>query len=649
MNDVLTQNSLYRIADAFADRHIGPRDEDLPAMLTAIGQDSLDALIDAAVPTGIRADHELILPDALTEAEALKKLQAFADENQICRSYIGQGYHACTTPKVILRNVLENPQWYTPYTPYQAEIAQGRLEVLLHFQTMITDLTGMALANASLLDESTAAAEAMTLAHRMLKRNDPRNTFFIDAHVHPQTIEVVKTRAKPLDLEVIIGDFRETTFNEQVFGALLQYPDTRGSVHDYQGFCDQAHAQNVTVVVAADILSLLMLPAPASFGADIVVGNTQRFGMPMGFGGPHAGYIAVTTAFQRQVPGRIVGISNDTHGKPAFRLSLQTREQHIRRDKATSNICTAQALPAMVAAFYAIYHGPRRLRQIALNVHVMTSLLADQAVAAGYELTNERVFDTLTLAGGAKTQAAIRSAAEAIGINFRYHADGSTSMALDESATPQDLTDILWILDIKLEGEALASQLAQTEARVPTELHRPVDYLAQPVFNRFHSETEMMRFLDILQQRDIGLTDSMIPLGSCTMKLNAATEMTPVTWPGFASIHPFAPSAQVQGYEKLLGQLDVWLSEITGFHKVSLQPNAGSQGEYAGLLAIRGYHESRGEGQRNVCLIPKSAHGTNPASAVMAGFKVVPVECDKDGNIDLVDLEKRAADHKESL
>ncbi len=649
MSNVRTQNNLYRDADSFADRHIGPRDEDLPSMLETIGQTNLDGLVDAAIPADIRLTHELDLPPALTETEATKQLQAIAEENQVCRSYIGQGYHACNTPKVILRNVLENPQWYTPYTPYQAEIAQGRLEVLLHFQTMITDLTGMDLANASLLDESTAAAEGMTLAHRMLKRKDPRNVFFIDEQVHPQTIQVIKTRAKPLDLEVVIGDFQETGFGEQVFGALVQYPDTRGSVHDYQGFCDQAHAQNVTVIVAADILSLLVLPAPGGFGADIVVGNTQRFGMPMGLGGPHAGYIAVTREFQRQVPGRIVGISTDAHGHPAFRLSLQTREQHIRRDKATSNICTAQALPAMVAAFYAIYHGPKRLRQIALNAHLQTSLVADQAEAAGYQLVSPQVFDTLVLSGGPRRQDEIQSAADAIGINFRYYPDGSTGIALDETVTLQDLSDLLWTLDIKLDGEDLSACLEQTEPRMPTASHRPPDYLGQAVFNRFHSETEMMRFLDLLQQRDIGLTDSMIPLGSCTMKLNAVAEMSPVTWPGFASLHPFAPLDQVRGYDRLLGQLDDWLSEITGFHRVSLQPNAGSQGEYAGLMAIRSYHESRGEGQRRICLIPKSAHGTNPASAVMAGLQVVPVECDSDGNIDLADLEKRAADHKESL
>ncbi|MFP6907192.1 MAG: aminomethyl-transferring glycine dehydrogenase [Verrucomicrobiota bacterium] len=649
MSNVRTRNTLYRDADSFADRHIGPRDEDLPSMLETIGQTSLDGLVDAAIPADIRLTHELDLPPALSEAEATKQLQAIAEENQVCRSYIGQGYHACNTPKVILRNVLENPQWYTPYTPYQAEIAQGRLEVLLHFQTMITDLTGMALANASLLDESTAAAEGMTLAHRMLKRKDPRNVFFVDEQVHPQTIQVIKTRAKPLDLKVVIGDFQETGFGEQVFGALVQYPDTQGSVHDYQGFCDQAHAQNVTVIVAADILSLLVLPAPGSFGADIVVGNTQRFGMPMGLGGPHAGYIAVTREFQRQVPGRIVGISVDAHGHPAFRLALQTREQHIRRDKATSNICTAQALPAMVAAFYAIYHGPKRLRQIALNAHLLTSLVADQAEAAGYQLVSRQVFDTLSLSGGPRRQDEIRSAADAIGINFRYYPDGSTGIALDESVTLQDLADLLWTLDIKLEGEDLSARLEQTEPRMPTESHRPTNYLGQPVFNRFHSETEMMRFLDLLQQRDIGLTDSMIPLGSCTMKLNAVAEMSPVTWPGFASLHPFAPLDQVRGYDRLLGQLDDWLSEITGFHRVSLQPNAGSQGEFAGLMAIRSYHESRGEGQRRICLIPKSAHGTNPASAVMAGLQVVPVECDSDGNIDLADLEKQAADHKESL
>ena len=634
-------SNAYIPSDQFSDRHNGPNDRTIPEMLEVVGVDSLEVLIDQAVPADIRLNRPLDLPEALSENEAMQSLQAIADKNEIWRSYLGMGYNACITPKVILRNVIENPQWYTPYTPYQAEVAQGRLEVLLNFQTMITELTAMDMANASLLDESTAAAEAMTLCQRTLKRKDDRNTFVVDERCHPQTIQVIQTRATPLGINVVIADFNTHALDEDTYAVLVQYPDTHGAIHDYAGFCETAHASNVRVIVAADLLALLLLPAPGSFGADIVVGNTQRFGMPMGFGGPHAAFLAVKEEFQRQLPGRIVGISKDSKGNPAFRLSLQTREQHIRRDKATSNICTAQALPAMVAAFYATYHGPARLRQISLNVHLMAAALNNALVDAGCTSHHANFFDTLRITPASGDEQAVADRAAALKINLRTLPDGSFCISLDETVTPGDLNDVLTIF-----GGSGSIDLSAIE---PVSEPRAAGYLHQSVFNRYHSETELMRYMDILQSRDIGLNNSMIPLGSCTMKLNAAAEMTPVTWPGFAAIHPFAPAEQAEGYAELTTRLEKWLAEITGFHAVSLQPNAGSQGEYAGLLAIRAYHLSRGDNQRTICLIPKSAHGTNPASAVMSGLKVVAIECDANGNIDVEDLRTKASEHAENL
>ena len=631
----------YAPSDRFSDRHNGPNNRTIPEMLNEIGCDSLEALIDEAVPGDIRLNRDLELPEAHTEHEAMHALQMLAEKNQVWRSYIGMGFNACITPKVILRNVIENPQWYTPYTPYQAEVAQGRLEVLLNFQTMITELTGMAMANASLLDESTAAAEAVTLCHRTLKRNDSRNTVVVDINCHPQTIDVVKTRALPLGLHVIVADHSSIEFDTDTYAVLIQYPDTHGSVNDYTDFCEKAREANVRVIVAADLLSLLVLTPPGDFGADIVVGNTQRFGMPMGFGGPHAAFLAVKEEFQRQLPGRIVGISTDAYGNPAFRLSLQTREQHIRRDKATSNICTAQALPAMVAAFYATFHGPDRLRQIAMNTHLKAAALHEVLVELGYKGHHAQYFDTIRVSGGPLSAEQVRSNAENKQINLRYLDDQSIVVSLDETVSQQDLADLVSIFG----GSSIPDP---TTLNLNTAV-RPAGYLQQAVFNRYHSETELMRYMDILQSRDIGLNNSMIPLGSCTMKLNAAAEMTPVTWPGFAHIHPFAPSDQCAGYAELTGNLESWLAEITGFHSVSLQPNAGSQGEYAGLLAIRAYHLDRGDEQRTICLIPKSAHGTNPASAVMVGMKVVAVECDENGNIDVADLRTKAETHRENL
>ncbi len=627
--------------DAFEQRHIGPDAAAVEQMLKLLGFGSLKELIDQAVPGAIRLQQPLQTGAATSEYELLKELRAIACQNQIFRSFIGMGYSNCITPPVIQRNILENPGWYTQYTPYQPEIAQGRLEALLNFQTMVMDLTGMAIANASLLDEGTAAAEAMHLSYGQYKGSS--KTFWVSDACHPQTIEVVKTRAIPLGIEVIVGDHRTFNFESPVFGVLLQYPATDGAIYDYSDFITRAHAANALVTVAADLLSLTLLKPPSEFGADIAIGNTQRFGVPLGYGGPHAAYFATREEFKRQLPGRLVGVSKDNAGNPALRLALQTREQHIRRDKATSNICTAQVLLAIMAGMYAVYHGPQGLNRIATRVHQLTGVLAEGLEKLGYPLGEAPFFDTLRVQVGEKTGEILkRSLAQQI--NLRQIDAQTLGVSLDETTTLKDVADLLTVF-----GGAMPQAFTAPRAVVPATLQRTSSYLEHPVFNRYHSETELLRYMYQLQQKDLSLATAMIPLGSCTMKLNATSEMVPVTWPEFGQIHPFAPLNQAKGYQTLFRQLEQVLSEITGFAGISLQPNAGSQGEYTGLLVIRQYHESRGDRHRHLCLIPESAHGTNPASAVMAGMKVVPVVCDSEGNIDIADLKAKAEQHRDNL
>jgi glycine dehydrogenase len=645
--------------DSFASRHIGPSPEEIQQMLEFLGFSSLDELIEKTIPPSIRISHPLQLPPAQSEYTALANLKEIASKNQVFRSFIGMGYSDCITPPVILRNILENPGWYTAYTPYQAEIAQGRLEALLNFQTMIIELTGLEIANASLLDEATAAAEAMTLSYGVSKNKS--KAFFVSQDCHPQTIEVVQTRAYPLGIEVLIGNHETFAFDQPIFGALLQYPATDGKIYDYKEFIEQAHKLGALVTVAADILSLTLLTPPGEFGADIAVGNTQRFGVPLGYGGPHAAYFATKEEFKRQVPGRIVGISKDANGNPALRLALQTREQHIRREKATSNICTAQVLLAVISSMYAVYHGAAGLKRIAENIHQLTMILAEGLKQLGYKITGEYFFDTIRVDLGNRSLTEILQAAEVQQINLRVFADNTVGISLDQTTTIKDLQDLWGIFALGEElvkvGAGLAENLGHSQTisgqnpplQIQTSLTRTSNYLTHPVFNQYHSETELLRYLHRLQAKDLSLTTSMIPLGSCTMKLNATAEMIPVTWGEFGKIHPFAPLSQTRGYQVMFQQLEEWLAEITGFAAISLQPNAGSQGEYAGLLVIRKYHENRGENHRNVCLIPQSAHGTNPASAVMCGLKVVPVTCDEQGNIDVADLKNKAEKHSKEL
>src|SRR5947208_3356456 len=641
--------------DSFAHRHIGPNKAARAAMLTELGFENLDQLIDATVPKNIRLDHALNLPAGKSESEALAELRSLAEKNRVTRSFIGAGYYDTITPPVIQRNILENPGWYTAYTPYQAEIAQGRLEALLNFQTMITDLTALDIANASLLDEATAAAEAMTLCHASV---GGRKMFFVADNCHPQTIEVVQTRAKPLGFEVVVGNFSQFKFDETVFGALVQYPATDGAIYDYESFAKAAHDAGALVVVAADILALTLLKPPGEFGADVAVGNTQRFGVPLGFGGPHAAYFATRDAYKRHMPGRLVGVSHDATGRPGYRLSMQTREQHIRRDKATSNICTAQVLLAVIASMYAVYHGPRGLRAIAQRVHRLTSQLADSLRSLGFTITHENFFDTICIE--VESSAVILEHAQRAGCNLRALGQRAVGISFDETTTPRDIellmsifrgTPVRDLADRRGIGFQPVGPRGDSADKmsVPRSLLRTSEFLTHPIFNTHDTETEMLRYLKRLESRDLSLTTSMIPLGSCTMKLNATAEMLPISWPEISKMHPFAPGEQTAGYMEICKQLEEWLAEITGFAAVSLQPNAGSQGEYAGLLAIREYHASRGEAHRNVCLIPTSAHGTNPASAVMAGFKVVPVACLKDGDIDLADLRAKADAHKDDL
>ncbi len=641
--------------DTFLHRHIGLTDPDIQEMLATLGLQSLEALADAAVPEDIRLRSPLKLGEVRGEFEALAELRALHDRNQVCRSFIGMGYYDCITPPVIQRNILEHPGWYTQYTPYQAEIAQGRLEALLNFQTMVADLTGLPVSNASLLDEATAAAEAMhmcyAIAHRHAASAEERTTFFVDEACHPQTIAVLQTRAEPIGVRLQVGSAEKADFsNLNAFGLLLQYPTTHGTVRNEAAVIERAHAAGCLVVMATDLLALTLLRPPGEFGADIAIGSSQRFGVPLGFGGPHAAFIATKEEHKRQMPGRIVGVARDATGKPAFRLALQTREQHIRREKATSNICTAQVLLAVMAGMYAVYHGPDGLRRIAERVHGFTVVLAEGLRRLGCRLTEGAFFDTLRVQPPRGSAESVVAAARDRGINLRAYDDGWIGVSLDEVATASEVTTLWEVFsgkrDVGISVENLAGNVTLT---FPQELQRTSKYLTHEVFHRYHSEHEMLRYMYRLQSRDLSLVHSMIPLGSCTMKLNASVEMIPVTWKGFSRIHPFAPVEQTAGYQALCDQLERWLSEITGFAAVSLQPNAGSQGEYAGLLVIRAYHRQGGEDRRNICLIPVSAHGTNPASAVMAGLRVVTVACDAQGNVDLADLEAKAKEHGANL
>ncbi len=627
--------------DSFARRHLGPDAAEQAAMLKVLGQPSLDALVDRAVPAHIRRDA-MDLPAAIGETAALAELRGIAQQNQIFRSFIGLGYHDTITPGVIQRTILENPGWYTAYTPYQAEISQGRLEALLNYQTVVMELTGLEIANASMLDEGTAAAEAMMMCHR-LKEGDAaaHRIFFVSERCHPQTIDIVRTRAQPLGIEVVVGDHRTYTPSAQCFGVLVQYPDTTGSINDFEAFFAAAHATGAYTIVATDLLALTLLRAPGEFGADVAVGSAQRFGVPLGFGGPHAGFLATKDAFKRQMPGRLVGVSKDAQGDPAMRLALGTREQHIRRDKATSNICTAQVLLAVMASMYAVYHGPEGLRRIARRVKLLTDALATGLKALGAKVNAEPVFDTLTISNVAAAR--VHAAAHAKKINLRVIDEYTVGISLDETVSADELQTLLGCFS---ESAPLPS-VKPTDYAAP--FARTSKFLTAAVFNQYHTEHEMLRYIKRLEAKDLSLCHSMISLGSCTMKLNSTSEMFPVSWPEFGKLHPFAPSEQTRGYARLFKDLETWLAEITGFAAISLQPNAGSQGEYAGLLVIREHHRARGEGHRNICLIPTSAHGTNPASAAMCGFKVVPVACDANGNIDVADLNAKAAAHSKDL
>ncbi len=637
--------------DQFVNRHNGVSNKDLPKMLETIGVQSLDQLIDETVPDKIRLKREMDLPEALTEFDFLNELKRTAAKNKVYKTYIGMGYHGTITPSVILRNVFQNPGWYTQYTPYQAEISQGRLEALLNFQTMVSDLTALPIANASLLDEGTAAAEAMTMFYSQKnKRNkgEAINQFLVADTVLPQTIEVLMTRAKPLDIEVVVGNWKSFELTDKVFGMLLQYPDRTGKVEDYRALAEQANDKEVYLTVAADILSLALLTPPGEWGADAVVGNTQRFGVPMGYGGPHAAFFATREQFKRQIPGRIIGVSVDRHGQAAYRMALQTREQHIRREKATSNICTAQALLAVMASMYAVYHGPKGIKAIARRVHELAKILDQNLQALGYEQQNGHYFDTLSIKADAELIQAIKTEALNQETNFWYTED-SIQISLDETVNLVEIERLTALFAKVKEQSASFTAEVKEGLQLPTALERSSGYLTHPKFNSYHTETEMMRYLKSLENKDLSLMHSMIPLGSCTMKLNAATELIPVSWPEFANVHPFAPVDQAAGYFQIFRELEAWLSEITGFAACSLQPNSGAQGEYAGLLTIRAYHEANSDFHRNVALIPDSAHGTNPASAVMAGMKVVVVKCDNQGNIDLEDLRAKAEKHSNEL
>ncbi len=638
----------------FADRHIGPRSEDIERMLTTLGYSSMEGFIEDVVPADIRSSSTFNLNgnvNGLSESEVLAVLKDIASQNQVFRSFIGMGYYNCLVPSVIQRNILENPGWYTQYTPYQAEISQGRLEALLNFQTMVIDLTGLPIANASLLDEATAAAEAMTMCLGKSTQKEWHN-FFVSETCHPQTIAVLQTRAEPLGIKLHIGDHRKTHFDTPILGAIVQYPATDGAIYDYHQFAEQVYAAGGLFVTATDLLSLLLLKPPGEFGADIVIGNSQRFGVPLGYGGPHAAFLATREELKRNIPGRIAGVSLDVNGETAIRLALQTREQHIRREKATSNICTAQVLLAVMAGMYAVYHGPNGLKRIAERVHAHTCTLRNGLEALGYDTGESPCFDTISVNVPAEATERLLASARARQINLRAIDSTHIGISLDETVTSDDVEELQQIFaENSAENTKHPSVLPpiQSSTSIPIELQRESSYLTHPVFNSYYSETEMLRYIHRLQTKDLSLVNAMIPLGSCTMKLNATTEMIPVTWREFGELHPFVPQEQAEGYRHLFLQLETWLAEITGYSGISLQPNAGSQGEYAGLLVIRKYHQSRGESHRNVCLIPTSAHGTNPASAVMAGMQVVVVACDPDGNIDLDDLQIKADMHRHDL
>jgi glycine dehydrogenase len=633
----------------FIQRHIGPNASETNQMLKAIGAPSLEVLIEKTIPASIRLKKPMNIPAGLSEFELLESLKTIGSKNVIATNCIGQGYYGTITPSVILRTIFENPGWYTQYTPYQAEIAQGRLESLLNFQTMITDLTGMAIANASLLDEATAAAEAMAMIYNHANKTEhaTQTKLFVDASIFAQTKSVLKTRATPINIELVEGNYATAAIDNSYFGAILQYPNATGSIEDYTAFIDTVHKAGGYVILVADILALTVLKSPAELNADVAVGNTQRFGVPMGFGGPHAAYFATKDEFKRGMPGRLIGVSIDAQGNRALRMALQTREQHIKREKATSNICTAQALLANMAVMYAVYHGPEGLKNIASRVHGLTQSLEQQLTSLGIEQANAYYFDTLHIKGF--DASALYKLASAAAINFNYFSDGTVSISLDETSSNKTVEQIVSLFEKLTNKKAAAQNATVKNASIPASLTRTSSYLQHPVFNTHHSETQMMRYIKQLENKDLSLNTSMISLGSCTMKLNAATEMIPVSWPCFGGLHPFAPSEQTKGYQEIAKELSDYLCETTGFTACSLQPNSGAQGEYAGLLTIRSYHEARNQTNRNIVLIPISAHGTNPASAVMAGFKVVVVACDAAGNIDMDDLKAKAEEHKENL
>jgi glycine dehydrogenase len=631
----------------FSKRHIGPNEADTQTMLQTIGVNGVDELIDKTVPASIRLQKNLNLPAAISEFEYLQEIKMIASKNKVFRSYIGQGYSNTITPSVILRNIFENPGWYTQYTPYQAEISQGRLESLLNFQTLIADLTGLEIANASLLDEATAAAEAMAMLYHQVNKPE-RTKFFVDENVFSQTKDVLNTRANPIGVELVIGNYKTALLDDTFFGAIIQYPNDNGSVEDYRGFIANVHAANGYVVMATDLLALTLLTSPGELGADVAVGSAQRFGVPLGFGGPHAAFFATRDEFKRGMPGRLIGVSIDATGKRALRMALQTREQHIKREKATSNICTAQALLANMAAMYAVYHGPEGLKNIALRVAYLTQTLSNELSALGFNNQNQYYFDTIVVKADARK---VKPIAEQNEINFRYIDDGWVGISLDETTTQKDVLDIVYIFAASLGNDEaeVSFNSDDTLTSIPSYAIRTSSYLQHPVFNTHHSESQMMRYIKSLENKDLSLNTSMITLGSCTMKLNAATEMIPVSWPEFSSIHPFAPADQTKGYQQIISELSDYLCEITGFAACSLQPNSGANGEYTGLLTVMGYHKANGNAHRNVVLIPISAHGTNPASAVMAGMKVVVVKSNEDGTIDISDLKAKAEQHKDNL
>ncbi len=633
----------------FQRRHIGPNQSDLNAMLKTIQEPNVESLISKTIPDSIRIKGSLAIPAAISEFEYLAELKKVADKNKLYKNFIGQGYYGTITPSVILRNIFENPGWYTQYTPYQAEISQGRLESLLNFQTMVTDLTGLPMANASLLDEATAAAEAMAMLFHIANKTDniTKPKLFVDNNIFPQTKQVLITRAEPIQIELVFGNYQEANIDETYFGAILQYPANNGSVEDYKGFIQNVHAANAFVIMATDLLALTVLTSPGELGADVAVGSAQRFGVPMGYGGPHAAFFATSDEFKRGMPGRLIGVSIDAQGNRALRMALQTREQHIKREKATSNICTAQALLANMAAMYAVYHGPEGLKNIASRVHALANATANAITSLGLQQHNAAFFDTLHISGVDSTQ--LKAAAENAGINFRYFNDGTVGISMDETTTLADVQALVNVFEQVTGKTATALDLSAKSSALPSSLSRTSNYLTHPVFNKHHSESQMMRYIKSLENKDLSLNTSMISLGSCTMKLNAATEMIPVSWPSFGSLHPFVPIDQTAGYQQILTELNQYLCAVTGFTACSLQPNSGAQGEYAGLLTIREYHKSRNEAHRNIVLIPISAHGTNPASAVMAGFKVVVVKCDEAGNIDVADLKAKAEQYKDTL